>query len=288
MRKALKLELEKAFTSPLFVFSLLVGVAFIVASAWEVIPYFYGESGALAFAEEVYNKGLIYEVEPDAVTLYNSWIGGGWADINIMFFYILPLLSMLPCGFSLSNEIRSKYVKHIIPRCGRKNYILAKYISAFIVGASIVATLLILNVLIVALFLPAIPPRVMYNYFYPVMHGNILSSMAYQKPLLFIFCYIGIDAVFGGLFACLPLSAAFVFEKPLAAVIVPYLFVLICDTLRNFLLYINYIEISPLLLMHAVSIANESRWHVVLIWYGVFAFLGIPYGIYRGLKYEIV
>ena len=289
MKAILKLELNKAFKNPLLLFSIILGSILVLLSAIHVINGFNDEFSTKNLVEEVNRTGKLVEIQADSYTLYNKWIGAEMtSQVSIAFFYLLPLLAMLPCGFSLGSEINSGYTKHIIPHCGRKNYIFAKYISAFITGGFVTSALLLLSVLIVAAFIPAIAPKVFNTMFYPIMHGNVLSKTAFQNPLLFIFSYIGIDIIFGGLFACMPLTATFIFRKPISAVVSSYILVLVCDMIRSFFLYIFFIEISPINLMHAIPPLNESRFYMVALWYGIFIVLSLPYGIYKGVKYEII
>lgn len=289
MKAILKLELKKAFKNPLLLFSIILGSVLVLISAIHVIRGFNDASSVKCLIDEMKKTGEIIEIQADSYTLYNKWIGADMSSpVSIAFFYLLPLLAMLPCGFSLGTEISSGYTKLILPRCGRRNYIFAKYISAFIAGGFVTSALLLLSVLIVAAFIPAIAPKVFNTMFYPIMHGNVLSKMAFQRPLMFIFSYIGIDFIFGGLFACLPLTATFILHKPISAVVSSYILILACDMIRSFFLYIFFIEISPINLMHAIPPLNESRFYMVALWYGIFLALSLPYGIYKGVKYEII
>lgn len=289
MSKILKLELRKAFRSPYFSLSFLVSFVFVLISAYYMYQLFYGgydKPAMLAIYEET---GQLFEMIFEGKTVYTGWIG---AEINspvvMQFFFMLPLLAMLPSGMSLSNEMKSGYVKHIIPKCGRKNYIISKLAASFIAGGSIVALSLLSSVLIVSLFLPAVAPKVINNIYFPVLHGDVFSVTAYSKPMLFIFLYVLLDFIFGGLFACLPVAAAFITKKPINTILLSYLLVIMCSLLNSFLLYLSYIEISPIYLMRAVSFANRSRIEVVLAWYAIYALAAFPFSIFKGANYEII
>jgi hypothetical protein len=288
MRKILKLELRKAFCSRLFLFSLLVGACFVLSSAYCMYQLNYN-SFDKPVALALFESGQMFELILEGKSLYTGWIGAEInSSSNMSFFFLLPLLAMLPSGFSLIGEISSGYTKHIIPKCGRKNYVLAKLISAFISGGCVAALLLISSVLLVSLFLPAVAPKVINNMYYPVLHGDILSEIAYSKPLLFILCYIGLDFLFCGLFACLPVAVAFIVKKTMYAVLVPYLLIIACSLLRNFFFYLSFVEVSPIYLLRAVPMQNASKWWMVLLWYAVLLLLAVPFSLVRGVKYEIV
>lgn len=288
MKRILKLELKKVFHSRLFLFSLAVGFCFVLVSVRSMYELNYGSLGEhiiLALLE----RGETFELIMEGKSIYTGWIG---AEINspvcLSFFIVLPLLAMLPSGFSLVSEIKTGYAKHIIPKCGRKNYISAKLLSAFISGGCVSTIVQASSVALVALFLPAVAPRVIYNMYFPVHHGDLFSTLAYSKPMLFVICYLGVDFVFCGLFACLPVAAAFVVKKAVYAVLCPYLFIMTCSLLRSFTAYLSYVEVSPVYLLRAVTVANSSKWWVVLLWYAVFALIVIPFVAIKGVKYEIV
>ncbi len=289
MSRILKLELRKAFFSPLYLISLIVGFAFVLISAHYMFRLCYGSYGRPTILELYEKSNQMVEIIFEGNSLYTGWIG---AEINspviLQFFFIVPFLSMLPCGLSLTAEIKSGYTKHIIPKCGRKNYILAKLISAFLSGGSVIFFLLVSSVLVVALFLPAVPPKVINSMYYPVLHGDIFSVMAYSKPMLFIICYIGLDFVFGGLFACLPVAASFIVRKPVYAILSSYLLVIACSLLRNFFLYLCYIEVSPIYLMRAVPVSNSSRIWVMALWFAFYFLLTVPFTVFKGERYEIL
>lgn len=289
MTRILKLELRKAFFSPLYLISLLVSLTFVLISAYYMLRLFYGPYGRPAILE-IYDKSdQMMEIIFEGRSLYTGWIGAEInSPVNLSFFFLLPLLAMLPCGLSLASEIKTGYTKLIIPRCGRKNYILAKLISAFLSGGSVIALSLIFSVLFVALFLPAITPKVINSMYFPVLHGDIFSTMAYSKPMLFIICYIGLDFIFGGLFACLPVAAAYIVTKSVHAVLGSFLLTIVCSLFRNFFLYLSYIEVSPIYLMRAVPISNSSRIWMVVAWFVLYSLVTIPFAIVKGVQYEIV
>lgn len=289
MKKIIKLELKKTFVSRAFLFSALMGIAFVILSAIYVVSAFEGPNGTLEIIRAAKLNGNMQEIVVDGATLYNRWIGAEtMSPGNALYFYLLPLISIIPGGFSLSYEMKTGYIKTIIPKCGRRNYIFAKLIAAFLSGGCIVALSLIFSVVIVAAYIPAIAPNVINDMYYPIWHGDILSSVAYKDPLLFIACYIFIDFIFGGLFACMPVMAAYIVKKPLVAVVGSYLIVLSSDLIRSFFTYICYIEVSPLKLMHAIPPLNASRPIVVMAWYIFFLIIVFPYSIYKGVKYEIL
>lgn len=288
MKKILRLELQKAFASSGFIFSIIVGMGFVLSSAYQFYQFNYA-SFNIPLALAMYDNGQMFELIMEGKSLYTGWIGAEInSSVNTSFFFVLPLLAMLPCGFSLCGEMCSGYTKHIIPKCGRRNYILAKLTAAFVSGGCTATILLAVSVLITALYLPAVAPKVINSMYFPVFHGDIFSGLAYSMPLLFIVCYIGVDFMLCGMFACLPVAAAYAVKKPVYAVLYSYIAVIMCSLLRNFFLYLGYVEVSPIYLMRAVPVANASKWWMVLVWLAIFALVAIPFAVIKGVKYEIL
>ena len=100
--------------------------------------------------------------------------------------------------------------------------------------------------------------------------------------------YIVIAFTFSGCFACLPLLVALRSEKRIAALIVPYIAVILCDAARNFLNYICYIEISPLNLMRSLPPENASKPFVLISWLVIFSAVILIFGLRKGVNHEIV
>lgn len=60
------------------------------------------------------------------------------------------------------------------------------------------------------------------------------------------------------------------------------------DLLRTFFLYISYVEVSPLLLMHPMPVVNATKAVVLLGWLLVFTALSVPIVYAKGRRYEIL
>ncbi len=246
MKKLLKLELKKSFYNKWFVISLSIGVACACITACMTAVCYYGENGAAAYIEYCMNNNVIPQDGLEALTLYNSWLGAALNLGAVLFFYLVPLIAVLPRGWNISEEINLGYLKIVVPRIGRKKYFSAKLITAFISGGAAVAITLLFSLVVTAALVPAITPHPYNNMYYWVSHGDLFSSIAFTHPLVYALMYIAIDFIFAGLFACLSLVVALYSEKQIAALVIPYLVVILCDAARNFLNYICYIEMSPL------------------------------------------
>ncbi len=288
MKQLLKLELKKAFCSRWFIAALLIGIVLAVISACTTAVSFYGEGGTVEFIKECINNNEIPKLGLEGSTLYNKWLGGTYDTGSVVFFYLVPLIAVLPCGWNCSEEINNGYLKLIVPRVGRRRYFSAKLIAAFASGGAAVALTLLLSLMITAAIVPAIAIQPYNEMYYGVSHGDMLSSMAYLHPLLYALVYIVIDFLLAGCFACLPVVVSLYSEKRVAALIVPYIAVILCDAVRNCLNYISYIEISPLNIMHAALRGNAIKAYVLIAWLVIYAAVALIFGLRKGEKREIV
>ena len=288
MKQLLKLELKKAFCSRWFAAALLIGMVLAGICACTAAVSFYGEGGPAEYIKECIADDVVPQDGLDSDTLYNSWLGAKTDTSSVVFFYLVPLIAVLPCGWSCSEEINNGYLKLIVPRVGRRRYFSAKLIAAFASGGAAVALPLLFSLMITAAIVPAVEPHPYNSIYYSVLHGDMLSSMAYSHPLLYALVYIGIDFLLAGCFACLTIVVSLYSEKRVAALIIPYIAVILCDAARNCLNYICYIEISPLNLMHSVPPNNAAKSYVLIAWLAIFAAVALVFGLRKGEKREIV
>jgi hypothetical protein len=86
----------------------------------------------------------------------------------------------------------------------------------------------------------------------------------------------------------LTLSVALLFKQRTATIIIPFLLITACDMSRMFLLYISYLEISPLNLVRAIQPSNIASGPIVILWLTVLAALSVPLVLIGGCKHEII
>lgn len=288
MRKLLKVELKKAFFSRWFIIALLIGIVLVSVSAYQTAVVYYGENGMADYIRYCISNKVIPKDGLEGMTLYNRWLGATMDTSSVVFFYLVPLLAILPCGWNASEEINGGYLKVVVPQIGRKKFYFAKLLAAFISGGAVVAIPLLCSLCVTATIVPAIIPHPYNNMYYWVYHGDLLSSLAFSHPLVYALVYIVLDFIFAGFFACLPLIVALRSEKRIAALVVPYIAVILCDAARNFLNYICFIEISPLNLMHSLPPQNAAKPFVLIAWLLIFSVAILVFGLRKGVNQEIV
>ncbi len=293
-RRVFRVELGKAFRNPFFLLSVLIGTVLVAVNATNLIRIYYQEGGTYArnvsiatFADQL-DGYLKYPVLP-AATVYNQWIGGDYSGeaAGSIFFTILPLLVILPYGHSVSEEMRSGYLKTIIPRCGRRRYFLAKAGAMFLSGGTAVLLPMILSLLICFMAFPAVKVDMIYDMYGALHHSNMASVLFNQHPLLYTLMYLGIDFVFSGLFACMAFSASFFWKQRVAPMIVPYLFLLGMESFRSVTMFFTSSEISILIMLKAGVTPLSTKADILLLWLALCLLLTAPIIYWKGRKYEI-
>lgn len=284
MKNLLKLELKKSFCNTWFAICLMIGAVLVCISAYHTAIAYYGDDGSAAYFEYCMNSNILPREGPETVTLYNSWLGARTDLGAILFFYLVPILAVLPYGWNISTEINSGYLKVIVPKVGRKKYFSAKLFAAFISGGTAIASILLLSLFVTATLVPAVKPHSYNNMYYWVYHGDLFSSIAFSHPLIYALIYVIIDFLFAGLFACLPIVVALYSKKHIAALVIPYIVVILCDAARNFLNYICYIEISPLNLMCSLPPLNAAKPYIVIGWFVLYSTVIFVFGFRKACK----
>ena len=286
MRGLLKTELNKAFRSPWFISAVLIGLACAAWCLLDAAKWVYGDGGWYEFREGCMRTGTISGA-PESTTLYNCWLGMSQSTAHTVFYRIFPLLALLPCGIGISEELNGGYVKAVIPLVGRRKYFSAKLLAAFLSGGAAVCIPLLVSLAVTSVVVPAIDPVPYVDEYYTVSHGDLFSSFAYSRPLLYALAFCAVDFIFGGLFACLALPVALRSEKRIAAVAVPYIVLLLADAAKGFLFYISYLEVSPLDLISVTRFNMAKPW-IYGLWLAILVFVGVFFGLGEGEKRDIV
>lgn len=250
-RYVIVMELKKAFGNRFFALSLVAGLLFAVLSAVYSIDSYMDVRESL---DEIGGNPMI-----QAFGLFNTWIGGESNTLGFtLFFTLLSLLAVLPYGWSYQMEEKSRYLDIVQMKVGRQRYMLAKYMAAFLSGGTCIVVPLLVNFLVVAAFVPAVQPTIIYEIYYPMHHGALLSELFFDRPVLFVGIYMLIDFVYGGLFAAMGIAISFFVKNRLAVVLSPFMLVLAFQYLRTFFYYRIYKEISPMYFLHAVTVENVA------------------------------
>ena len=129
MKRMMKIELRRAFTSTGFVLALIIGCLIAVVHwALFVLPV------SVTLEEYVaMNKPMMYPG-----WLYTSWIGSDTTAIPAyLLFLILPIIAVLPHADTFFTDAGSGFIQNICIRTNRRHYYIAKYTATFLSGGTV-------------------------------------------------------------------------------------------------------------------------------------------------------
>lgn len=213
MKHMLKVELKRALKSRGMLLSLTIGM---IISAVHVVQY--------QIPEYYRNMERAYEGYPLFSPEYaaQGWIeGNSFHMAGFVYFFLLPLLAMMPFGASYFSDHQNGFLKNLYMRTKRKHYLNAKYVAVFISGGIAVTLPLVFNLLCSLILLPNLIPT-------PVMARTgisavqLFSQIYYSKPLLYILIFLMIDFAFAGMYACITLVVSFLSDYKIIVSIMPF------------------------------------------------------------------
>ncbi|EET62869.1 vacuolar protein sorting 55 [Marvinbryantia formatexigens DSM 14469] len=213
MIRIFKIEIRRAFTGIgtwiSFGIGMLISMIHIVH--W-ILPR------AEAFREQLlyFKSDMQY---PDS--LYWEWIcGNTYNPEGFLYFLIFPLLAVLPYSISFFNDKDNGYIRQVYMRAERRRYLMAKSAAVFLTGGFVVTAPLLINFIICAMFLPALPMQQLAGKL--IYAAVVWYKIFEQYPLVYVMIFMGLDFIFAGLVACLPLLLSFFSEKRYVILLMPF------------------------------------------------------------------
>lgn len=250
-----KIELKKAIYNRGFIIALSIGIFLSILSLIYQINVFTKQNTMLN--KYLQNVDISYNPDLTGDILFNKWIGAEGGSLgSIVYFFVFPLLIVLPYGWSFASEIKSGYSKQMVVRGGRLKYIFAKYLAMFTSAGLAMILPMIFSILITACVFPIKTPFVLDDVMYGVFSNSLFAGLYYTKPILYIVLYLLIDFVICGLMGCICIAVPILIKQKYIVMIIPMLVCLgieyISKYVFNFKSYYNY-EISPLYFLKPVQ-----------------------------------
>lgn len=204
------IELKKALRSSNIRIILLVG--FLLAVCQTVYYRFSYYPGALDnYLSSLEGGRTSGYIQPPVIS--QGCLGMDFTSLwEHLFYLILPLLAAVPWADSYYQEKRNGYLKMVYTKTSRMKYLSVKYASVFLLGAAAVAFPLLLSIYFSSLYLPA-DPIDMAMFQSNVNNYTLWGALFYENPLLYMFRYVLLDAIYGGLFAVLSLFLSLFVKK---------------------------------------------------------------------------
>ncbi len=236
-----------------FLFALLVGIVLSFFAAHDNITnYIVGGFESLDLTEYQF---------PSGKSSFTMWIGISSMAVSTareLFFYLMPLLCLLPYAFSMRSEILSDYVAQPYTRAGRWPYCLSKAAAVFVSAGLVILIPLILNFVIVSCFAPARNADI-YDFMYLGMADRCLwVDVFYTHPLLFVALRCMLDFLICGIWSLLVFGISFYVKNRVLLLVGSYIGLYIVAVIDHnlflFLGNLNGVELSLFDLLQCLAL----------------------------------
>jgi len=200
-----------------------------------------------------------------STSCYKYWMGNDFIQSTTgLFFMLVPILAVIPYGWSYFSEKKSGYIKNITTRVSREKYFISKYIATFLSGGLVVVIPLVLNFIICACVMAAYTPDVNEVIYFGIYEESLWSEVFYNSPLLYRLLYIMLNFVFSGLWATMVFAVSFFVKNRFALMIGPYLLLIFVKFLsENVLMDILYYEVSPFNFLRGTGVDKFTNGYIV-------------------------
>ena len=210
---------------PAFILALTIAVAISVIAATE--PWLNLEEEWERLRSYGYGLGLqaVHYLGQTRESSFGNWIVvSANAPLSAsIFFYVLPLLTILAGSWSYLAERQSGYDAQLCARVSRKDYVNVKLFSSFFSAFIVAAAPLVVNFAIVSMLFPAYMPRVDETTYVGLYLHSYFSYLFYTHPLLYVAAYTLFDAVTLGVLSMAVTGLSLVFRSRVKAIVIPYL-----------------------------------------------------------------
>lgn len=279
MKNALKIEFQKLKASRLLWMALAVG---IVIGGLQIFKNVTWVGHVLKYSyDDVHPSGL------SSISLLIRWIGSdNYTALGRLFFMLLPLLAAMPYGTSSFEEYKSGYAFQLISRCGKRKYMAAKLIVAFISGAVVIGVPMLLNLMLNAMVCPLGSVHVVSMM--GVWQGSFFSKLFYTQPIVYMVLQLLLGMAWGGICALMALMYSGFLKNSIMIIIAPEMTMIVLEVLMmriRRLFDIKALELSPLSLMQSVTFNSNPEWLVGIYLLGFTVILSVIYRK-RGMKRE--
>jgi hypothetical protein len=281
MKRVLKHELSKLLQSNTFKIAVASGCIF------SVVHFVY----TLYYVKWAYYDNVASTSHPiglDNISLLYRFLGcDNFSVVGTLFYLVLPILSALPYGASLYNERKNGYQIQVIARVGKKRYLAAKFITAFLSGVIVIGTLLVFDLMLCATICPLSSVHIL-TLEMPMYQGCFCVNLFYNYPILFLIASILMSSIWGGVCAVLAMAAEMFIHNAVIIILFPlillYLVSFVTEYLQGILFHIVY-EYRPIFLFQAVCMNRNPAWYIA-VWQIFILALSSAVYFGRGMKRE--
>ncbi len=221
MKNIFKIEIKKMLKSKGFLISIILGIVIVLLhTRWVYVNLYVPNQELLEVKLQSQEYGVLDDWFECGILL--GWLGNdGFSLYNALFYFVFPIISVIPYGMSLYNDMNSGYISSVLAKCSRKDYLVSKYVVTFISGGIVVAAPLILSIMTAACYLPAVGIDLL------AMKGGsntaLWHGLFYEHPVLYAVCFTVLNFIYGGIFALICVTVSKWFANRFMAAIFPFI-----------------------------------------------------------------
>lgn len=255
MKKILREEINRGIKSRGMLLALSIGLAISLSHVVREILPTYRANAMMDFEK----TPIIYPF-----TIGDRWLAGNIMSVeSFLYFLVVPILAVLPFGTSYFSDMQSGFLKGIYMRISRKQYMRAKYIAVFLSGGIAVVVPLLANLLFALAMLPNISPATILPY-NGLCSANLFYGLYITHPLAYIFLFLCLDFLMGGMFACIGLACSYLSDYKIIVAICPFFLQLAVHVVLTML---NQQDFSSVYFMQSGN--GITDWRIVLLYFVV-------------------
>ena len=265
-RRLVRMELWRMFHSKSFWATLLISLCIVlldIYTNWSLVTAY----------DSAYHSANRNGFQ--GISLFVRWININMDTLGYAwFFFLYPLIAVLPYGWSLCLDKNSGYIKHIYIRTSRQKYFWGKWFTSIIGAGLVVGIPLFLDLMINALVSPTCLPLVT-SLATPMWQGDFFSTIYFTAPWIHSIICLITNFMWGCTIATITFAASYYFRKISLCVLLPQiLFVLIDFIIEETAVPSTQrkLTLSPLQLLHVSTLDSNPE---KLVFGMIFAILGI-------------
>ena len=247
-KKLFCVQLKRVFGGWLFRISCLLSVVIIACQTYTNLSPIYLEGWA-----------------GGPITMYSRWVGNDIGSFSAsLFYYVMPLLAMLPFGIQYILDMRNGYLKNLMIRVPARQVIVSYGVCNFI-GAFLSSLFpYFLSLYVNALLYPSLIPEPS-SLQYAVSSASLFGDLFYTHPLVYCILYSVISALYPALLALVGMGISFYLKNIFLSLVFPFLFNFLVSYLA---LTLHMSFLSPLHIFQPTQQVVGSP-AVILGWYGI-------------------
>lgn len=212
LARALRFELVKCLTGRWMMVALALGCALALAAAAESFRY----------VHEVLMPAFPYASN---MSSFSNWMV---ANCNAslaatIFFYVAPLLAVMPFAWTYASEHRNGYEMQVAARIPARSIWTARAVTAFVSGFAAIAVPLLVNLVVLVCLLPSVTPIYEDYVVLGIFDDSLFSGLFYNAPVGYVAAMTLLDGFLMGTWALFVFSLSALTLNRVALMTLPYL-----------------------------------------------------------------